>query len=175
MAACLSSRVRRDISNPFALSIPQRCGLETRPIVRDNGGKETERNSEDMTEDTTTPLGRLLKRLRTEQGLSLYELAARSGLNRSTLLRIEGGTHAQPSAGTLNRLARGLGIDAEELYDASWVDSDEPLPSPTTYFRTKYKLSETQLAELESAIERITKGGNKTNGRQASQRKEVKS
>lgn len=107
-----------------------------------------------MKANRTTPLRDLVKRLRTEQGISVYELAVRSDLNRSTLMRIEAGTHAQPSTRTLNHLARGLGIDPEELYDASWVDSSEPLPSPATYLRTKYGLSEEELELLHSVVER---------------------
>ena len=102
------------------------------------------------------PLGRLLKQLRTDRGLSLYELGARCQLNRSTLLRIEDGSHARPGAETLNRLARGLDIDPEELYDALWAESEAPLPSPAAYFRTKYHLSESQLSQLQSAVAKIT-------------------
>lgn len=110
-----------------------------------------------MKDRPTTRLRDLVKRLRTEQGLSVYELAVRSDLNRSTLMRIEAGTHLQPSARTLNHLARGLGIDPEDLYDASWIDSDEPLPSPATYLRTKYGLTEDELGLLHSVVERAKK------------------
>ncbi len=134
-------------------------------------GRKNKGDSIGMKDDRTTHLRDLVKRLRTEQGLSVYELAARSDLNRSTLMRIEAGTHAQPSARTLNHLARGLGIDPEELYDASWIGSDEPLPSPATYLRTKYGLSEDELRLLQSAVKRHqesqepdeTKGGHHDN------------
>jgi transcriptional regulator with XRE-family HTH domain len=115
-----------------------------------------------MKDEPTTELGKLLKQARTAQGLSLYELATRSGVNRSTLLRIEDGATTQPDVETLNVLARALNLDPEEFYDARWQDTDGPLPSPATYFRSKYSLSDDQLAELESAVERITSKPKKT-------------
>ena len=117
-----------------------------------------------MNDHEPTSLPKLIKQLRTAQGLSVYELAARSKLNRSTLMRIEDGTHVHPSAQTLNRLARGLGIDPEELYDASWVGSDEPLPSPATYLRAKYGLSETELELLHTMVERAKQSRTRAKG-----------
>ncbi len=94
--------------------------------------------------EPTTPLGQLLQRLRTEQGLSLYELANRSGLNRSTLMRWEDGSRKSPTTDALNQLAVALEIDVEELYDAVWTDADAPLPSPAVYFRQKLALTDQQ-------------------------------
>lgn len=111
----------------------------------------------EMKDEPKTALGQLLKRSRGEQGLSLYELAVRSGINRSTLLRIEDGATTQPDVETLNVLARALELDPEEFYDARWQDTEQPLPSTATYFRRKYALSDDQLAELQSAVERITR------------------
>jgi transcriptional regulator with XRE-family HTH domain len=105
--------------------------------------------------DDPTTLGTLLTQLRTRAGLSMYQLAQRAGLNRSTLMRIEDGTYAQPSVETLNTLARALQVEPEELYDAVWQDSGEPLPSPAIYFRSKYQLSDRQIAELESTLKRL--------------------
>jgi transcriptional regulator with XRE-family HTH domain len=109
-----------------------------------------------MTEQNAPTLAELLKRLREAAGLSLYELDKRTGINRSTLMRIEDGTTTQPDVDTLNRLARALGVDPEDFYDALWAHTAEPLPSPATYFRRKYALSDEQVAELEAAVERIT-------------------
>lgn len=49
-----------------------------------------------------------VKRARLEQGLSLTELAARSGVNRHTIRFVEDGRPAQ--ARTVARLARALGL-----------------------------------------------------------------
>lgn len=101
-------------------------------------------------------MGRLLRAARAQRGISMFELARRTGINRSTLTRIEAGETTQPSTETLNAIAPQLGLDPEDLYDARWRDNGKPLPSERTYFRSKYRLSDEQLAELESAVARIT-------------------
>ena len=109
-----------------------------------------------MNDPSPTPLAELVQRLRTEAGLSMYELAKRSGINRSTLMRIEDGTTTQPDSGTLNTLARALNVEPEVFYDAVWQDTDAPLPSLGLYFRSKYRLSPRQIAEIEDSIQHIT-------------------
>ncbi|MCA1701741.1 MAG: helix-turn-helix domain-containing protein [Actinobacteria bacterium] len=103
-----------------------------------------------------TILADLLGRLRREAGLSMYELAKRTGLNRSVLARIEDGTTTQPDTRTLNRIARALGVDPESFYDAVWQGSQAPLPSPATYFRSKYHLTDEQIRHLEDSLQQLT-------------------
>lgn len=103
-----------------------------------------------------TAIGQLITKLRTDAGLSQYALAIAAQVNRSTLMRLEEGTTSQPTVDLLNALARTLDVDPEELYDAVWQDTKEPLPSPAVYFRSKYKLSAEQVAELEAAVESVT-------------------
>ena len=105
--------------------------------------------------DQPSAIGQLLKQLRDDAGLSLYELERRSGVNRAKLQRLESGEIRQPTMATLSKLATALGVEPEDLYDAVWQDSSEPLPSPAIYFRSKYHLSDQQIAELESTVERI--------------------
>ncbi len=118
---------------------------------------------EPQTDMPLTPLAELLQRLRTEAGLSMYELAKRTGINRSTLMRIEDGTTTSPDSATLNTLARGLGVEPELVYDALWQDAATPLPSPAVYFRSKYQLNPTQIAEIEASLKRVTKPSTKNN------------
>ena len=101
-------------------------------------------------------MAELLNRLRLEMGISMYELAKRTGINRSILMRIEDGTTTRPFTGTLNALARGLGVEPELFYDAVWQDADTPLPSPALYFRSKYQLTDDQIAELEASLKQVT-------------------
>ena len=110
-----------------------------------------------------TTLAELLTRMRSEAGLSMFELAKRTGINRSTLMRIEAGTTTDPDRGTLNALARGLGVEPEQFYDAVWQDADQPLPSPAVYFRTKYQLTPEQIAEIERSIKRVANRGTSNN------------
>src|SRR2546428_2229510 len=107
-------------------------------------------------ESTVTGLAALLTQLREEAGISMYELAKRTGINRSTLMRIEDGTTTQPDTATLNTLARALGVDPELFYDAVWQDAGTPLPSPRVYLRSKYHLSQEQITEIEGSLQRLT-------------------
>lgn len=105
--------------------------------------------------DQPSAIGQLLKQLREDAGLSLYELERRSGVNRAKLQRIESGEIRHPTMPTLTKLAAAHDIEPEDLYDAVWQDSSEPLPSPAVYFRSKYHLSDEQIAELESTVDRV--------------------
>lgn len=100
--------------------------------------------------------GEFVRSLRQEADLTLYELEKRSRISRSTLMRIENGEHARPNTSTLNRLAHGLDIDPERLYDAVWDQAEDPLPSPAVYFRSKYRLNAQQIEELERSLEAMT-------------------
>ena len=71
--------------------------------------------------------------------------------------RIMDSQAAQPSAETLNRLAAALEIEVEVLYDAAWTATDETLPSLPTYFRSKYQLSDDQIAAVQQAFDQATK------------------
>jgi transcriptional regulator with XRE-family HTH domain len=57
-----------------------------------------------------------LKRMRCAARLTQPELAALSGISRSTIARIEGGGVLRPSGDTLDRLARAMGRDISALY-----------------------------------------------------------
>jgi transcriptional regulator with XRE-family HTH domain len=59
-------------------------------------------------------IGPRLQALRKERGLTLADLAARSGVSRSMLSEIERGS-ANPTYGTLWHLTRALGIDLNSL------------------------------------------------------------
>lgn len=100
-------------------------------------------------------LAELLTQLRFDAGLSMYELAKRSGVSRGQLSRMESGEARHPASATLQRLARVLNVEPEEFYDAAWQDIGGPLPSPAVYFRSKYRLNPRQIAEIEQSIERM--------------------
>jgi len=50
-----------------------------------------------------------LRRHREQAGLSLGDVAARSGLDKATLSRLENGWYPNPTLNTLARYARGIG------------------------------------------------------------------
>lgn len=59
-------------------------------------------------------LGRAVRRLREEAGLSQAVLASRSGLSPSTIIALEGGKR-NPTWGTARRIANGMGVSLETL------------------------------------------------------------
>lgn len=59
-------------------------------------------------------LGRVIRRLRTESGISQEGLAAISGIDRTFMGEIERG-EANPSFDVLQRIASGLGVLLSEL------------------------------------------------------------
>jgi transcriptional regulator with XRE-family HTH domain len=65
---------------------------------------------------TLTPkhLGARVRRAREAAGLSQRAVAAKAGLAREHLLRLEAG-RADPSVGNLARIARAIGVELTEL------------------------------------------------------------
>lgn len=68
-----------------------------------------------------------LKRLRTDKGLSQARLAARAGLDPSTVNQIERGAR-DPSPATLYKLADALGVGLAELLEDEAPKAQAPLP-----------------------------------------------
>lgn len=119
-----------------------------------------------MTSDPPpTPLSELLHRLRQEAGLSLYELAKRSGVGRPKLLRIETGEIRTPTVEILDKIALALQADPESFYDAVWQTTDDPLPSLPTYFRAKHQLTDEEIARLERTLKRTISGTDRGGGK----------
>lgn len=77
----------------------------------------------------TKPLttGDRLKLLRESKNMTRRELAEQSGLNESTIHRIEGGTRTatRPELQTLRRLCLPLGMTLGEVIDAIFPDNTE--------------------------------------------------
>lgn len=61
-------------------------------------------------------IGRTLKLMRIEKGLSQGDIEKRTGLLRSYLSRVENG-HTVPSLGTLTKIAAALEVKLAELVD----------------------------------------------------------
>ena len=59
-----------------------------------------------------------VRELRESQGLSVAQLAAKSGLTRQTIYNLERGDRPCPSADVLVRIARALGVAVEDLVNA---------------------------------------------------------
>jgi transcriptional regulator with XRE-family HTH domain len=66
---------------------------------------------------TVRRLGALVRRLRGRQDLTQEVLARRAGITQGHLSKIESGDRQNPSATTLKRLARALGVPVTELLE----------------------------------------------------------
>jgi transcriptional regulator with XRE-family HTH domain len=66
-------------------------------------------------------LGADIRGVRNAKGLTLEELAERTGLHRTTIQKIESGEH-EPRAKTLMKLAKGLGVKPGALMNGGAWD-----------------------------------------------------
>lgn len=73
-------------------------------------------------EASKTGLGMRLKRIRTDSGLTLQQVSARTQVARSTLSKIENG-QLSPTYDILQKIARGMEIDIVELFGANKADT----------------------------------------------------
>jgi transcriptional regulator with XRE-family HTH domain len=98
-------------------------------------------------------LGSLLKSERERAGLTVRQLADAAGLVPSTVSRLETGFIATPRPDHLQKLARALDIDVEELYAAAGYLTPGGLPELRPYLRAKYGLTDQQVGLIEGRIE----------------------
>src|SRR5688500_5975573 len=68
-----------------------------------------------------------VRRLRTEQGLSLDALATRTGVSRSMISAVER-AESSPTAVVLDKLAVGLGVTLGALFDGQATKADPRSP-----------------------------------------------
>lgn len=66
-------------------------------------------------EQTPTPLGRRVRRLRNSLDLTQADLARKAGLSRLSIHYLESGRHRTVRSDNLLRLSRALGVTSEEL------------------------------------------------------------
>ena len=78
-----------------------------------------------MNSDSTKHLGGIIKQQRVSLPLTLHKLAAKSGVSASHLGRIERGERF-PSAHILQKIARPLGFEEDELFTLAGYLSPQP-------------------------------------------------
>lgn len=101
-------------------------------------------------------LGKQLKEARNRLGLSAREVADRSGMADSNVLRLEQGAIANPRPETLKSLADALDLDLADLYAAAGYVQPTGLPSFAPYLRSKYAhLPASAQRELERTFQKI--------------------
>ena len=122
----------------------------------------------------TNNLGSFIKRTRAEKKLTQEQVAKTAGLARSYVSRSEDDQFVAPSAMVLTRLADGLGVSADSLFQEAGylphIDKSK-LPSFDIYLRTKYpELSENAIEDLEHWKEAVSQKY-KSNGKRRSKSK----
>lgn len=116
-----------------------------------------------MSSTNAKKLGAAIKRHRKAKGLTQPALATAVGVPDSTIYRLERGEFKVPRPEKLQRIARALDVEFEELYELAGYAAPG-LPEVPVYLRRKFDdLSDEGLSKVERYIERIrkqeTKGG----------------
>ena len=107
-----------------------------------------------------TKLGKYLRQLREEQGLSIRSVAKSCSMAPSHLAKIEAGdTFKTIGIETLVKLSKFYGIPVSSmLKEAGFIDSYEnDLPELAQYLRARYQLSPQAIRDLEMAKEIVDK------------------
>lgn len=88
-----------------------------------------------------SPLGIAVCKYRERAGLSIRQLAAKSGVSYSYLSRVESGRYDNPGPDVLQGIAQALDIDPAKLLRFIGVKPSTKIPGPRVYFRRAYGLT----------------------------------
>jgi transcriptional regulator with XRE-family HTH domain len=103
-------------------------------------------------------LGALLRKKRQAKGWTTRQLEAESGVQFSTIIRLEQGHFMAPAPDKLARLAQALDIELATVLELADYDVLNQPPSPKVYLRTKYRnLSQRQLSAVTRDVEAVLK------------------
>ena len=114
-----------------------------------------------LTENQAKQLAAIIAARRAELGLSLRQVALRSGIHASIVGALEAGTTLSPLPDTLVAIAQALDLSVSDLYLlADWLPAGE-LPTLKLYLRAKYReLDERAIADIEAyANQRVKEHG----------------
>ena len=96
---------------------PEKAGEDRRPAEKPGDGQRNTAGAR-----LGQHVGKAARRLRLAQGLTLQDVAARAGISRAMLSRLETGD-AMPSLDTLASLTTALGVSLTDLLHGFGVDS----------------------------------------------------
>lgn len=103
-------------------------------------------------------LGDYLRKHREVQGLSQRRLAQASGINQSTVIRIERGDFVNPTPDTVRALATTLDLPLSDVWRVAGYEVDPELPAPMPFLRAKYRdLPADQLEALTKDVADVLK------------------
>jgi transcriptional regulator with XRE-family HTH domain len=111
-----------------------------------------------MNPEIAQKIGQIIRRRRTELGLSTTAVGAMAGVEQSTIVRIELGAFASPRADTLAKIAQALKLPLDTVFsEAGWTEPSQ-LPDFRPYLRRKYAdLPDEDLERIERYAERLAK------------------
>ncbi|MDB9846212.1 helix-turn-helix domain-containing protein [Acidimicrobiales bacterium] len=111
-----------------------------------------------MDPEAAVALGDYLRSKRTEAGLTGRQLAELTGINDSSLVRIENGYVAEPGPDKLKRIAEALGMSAADVFERAGYAVAGDLPAMEPYLRTKYgDLPQEALEQIERYASKVAK------------------
>ena len=105
--------------------------------------------------DPNLTLGRYLSWARAQQGLSIRQLEALSGVRRSAIVRLEQNEVEQPSADSLVRIAQTLELNETDVLLLAGITVPKQNASLDVMLRTEYNLSGDAVREAKRDIEAI--------------------
>ncbi len=110
-----------------------------------------------MSPSDLSELGTFIARHRQECGLTQDALGEAAGVSGTTILRLERGEFGRPDPDKLTRIARALGLEAEDLFALARYTAGDSLPGFGPYLRAKFgeELPPRARRELERYFERL--------------------
>ncbi|MEM7092704.1 MAG: helix-turn-helix transcriptional regulator [Actinomycetota bacterium] len=92
-----------------------------------------------MDEEHARQFGRFMARARADKGLTAKTLGQLTGVDASTIVRIENGKIASPRPETIASMAEALSLPAADVFARAGYTSPTELPDVTAYMRTRFK------------------------------------
>jgi transcriptional regulator with XRE-family HTH domain len=110
-----------------------------------------------MSPNNLKALGKLIARERAKRKLTQRDLAGDAGVGHATIFHLERGDFKRPDPEKLQRIARALDLDAEDLFALAGYTPSDGLPNFGPYLRTKFgkELPASARKELERYFEQI--------------------
>jgi transcriptional regulator with XRE-family HTH domain len=106
-----------------------------------------------MAQTSAQRIGTYIRKHREARGLSQNKLAALSGVNQSTVIRIERGDFRQPNPETLQALVSALEVPLADVWSLAGYQVDGKLPSTLPFLRAKYRdLSDKEMDSLTNDV-----------------------
>lgn len=102
-------------------------------------------------------LGKYLQKARAAKGLSGRALSELTGVDDSSIIRIEHGKVAAPSPEKLMKIAEALDLSTADVFERAGYATPSDLPAMAPYLRTKYDLPPEALEQIERYAKRIAK------------------